>query len=139
VTRSEAEEILDLKGAYSAGDVRKAYRLRAAKYHPDKGGDPWTFRLVRDAHDLLTSPETSSDTTPHGPESTSQRTSQPPTKDLPPLLSEVLSALADEGATKGLESIIGDRAGPAQSVIRGFLAFFGPPTKTKKKRRKKRK
>lgn len=37
-------------------DIKKAFRTMAAAHHPDKGGDPEVFRVMREAHDVLSDP-----------------------------------------------------------------------------------
>ena len=37
----------------SPDDIKKAYRKLAMKHHPDKGGDPDTFKKISHAHDIL--------------------------------------------------------------------------------------
>lgn len=41
----------------SVADIRKAYRKMAKSAHPDAGGSPDRFALVKLAHDVLTDPE----------------------------------------------------------------------------------
>lgn len=41
----------------SAEDIRRSFRVLAKTAHPDAGGDPEAFRLLREAHDTLTDPE----------------------------------------------------------------------------------
>lgn len=37
--------------------IRKAFRKKALKEHPDKGGDPEKFKIITHAYDVLTNPE----------------------------------------------------------------------------------
>lgn len=54
-------QILGLQRDASSEDVRKAYRMYAAKFHPDKHeGDTFfeeRFKEVKDAYDILSDPE----------------------------------------------------------------------------------
>lgn len=41
----------------SAADIKKAYRKLAVIHHPDKGGDPDTFKEITRAYEVLSDPE----------------------------------------------------------------------------------
>ena len=45
--------VLGLKRSSSQEDIKKAFREKALKTHPDKGGDPADFRKVREAYECL--------------------------------------------------------------------------------------
>lgn len=50
--------ILGLKSTATPVEIKKAYRVLAQKYHPDKpGGDEDKFNLIRDAYEVLSNPE----------------------------------------------------------------------------------
>lgn len=51
--RQQALTCLGLATNSSEKDIRSAYRVLAAKYHPDKGGDIAQFIKVREAYELL--------------------------------------------------------------------------------------
>jgi len=36
-------------------EIREAYRQKAKKYHPDAGGEDWSFRIVVQAYEMLSS------------------------------------------------------------------------------------
>jgi DnaJ domain len=38
----------------SLREIRDAYHQKSLKYHPDKGGDEWAFRMVARAYEILT-------------------------------------------------------------------------------------
>merc|ERR1719159_2071492 len=41
----------------SDNDIKKAFRKLAIKHHPDKGGDPETFKEITRAHEVLSDPD----------------------------------------------------------------------------------
>lgn len=47
-------EILGLKIGASEDEIRKAYRLKSAKHHPDVGGDSEVFKKINDAYEYIT-------------------------------------------------------------------------------------
>ncbi|MCB1057261.1 MAG: PQQ-binding-like beta-propeller repeat protein [Acidimicrobiales bacterium] len=51
-------ERLGVDADASPDAIRKAYRVRAKDAHPDAGGDPDTFRALRQAFDVLSNPLT---------------------------------------------------------------------------------
>src|SRR5712692_7243360 len=54
-------EVLGVSRTATAGDIKKAYRKLARKYHPDVNPDDTTaeekFKDVREAYDVLSDPE----------------------------------------------------------------------------------
>jgi hypothetical protein len=55
---NEAYEVLHIKEGSSMNEIKKAYRLLALRYHPDKfDGDPALFLRVKEAYELLCSCE----------------------------------------------------------------------------------
>jgi len=38
-------------------DIKKAYRSKAMKHHPDRGGDEKVFKEINEAHDILSDPQ----------------------------------------------------------------------------------
>ena len=51
--RKAALAALGLDGGESAGELRKAYRAKAAKHHPDRGGDRAAYERVVAAYKTL--------------------------------------------------------------------------------------
>ncbi len=49
----EAFNLLAISGSSSAEEIRKAYREKCSKTHPDAGGDPADFKEVQEAYDLV--------------------------------------------------------------------------------------
>ena len=50
----DARKILGVSNDATPQEIRKAYREKAQKHHPDQGGDSWAFQQVKDAFDELT-------------------------------------------------------------------------------------
>ena len=46
--------ILGVSNGASLREIRDAYHQKSLKYHPDKGGDEWAFRMVVRAYEILT-------------------------------------------------------------------------------------
>ena len=49
-------KILGIEKGASREQIKKAFREKAAMYHPDKGGEQWAFEQVRIAYDQLLNP-----------------------------------------------------------------------------------
>jgi DnaJ family protein A protein 2 len=50
-------KVLGCKKEATQEELKKAYRKLAVKHHPDKGGDPETFKEISAAYDVLSDPE----------------------------------------------------------------------------------
>ena len=50
-------ETLDVKRSASESEIKKAFRKKAAEYHPDKGGDEAKFKEVNEAYQILSNKE----------------------------------------------------------------------------------
>merc|ERR1711998_16177 len=50
-------ELLGVEKDASESEIKKAYRKLAMKHHPDKGGDPDTFKKMTGAHTILSDSE----------------------------------------------------------------------------------
>ncbi|MCP4775856.1 MAG: J domain-containing protein [Planctomycetaceae bacterium] len=49
----DARKILGVSNEATPQEIRRAYREKAQKHHPDQGGDSWAFQQVQDAYDAL--------------------------------------------------------------------------------------
>jgi len=61
-------KLLEVDKDASNAEIKKAYRKLAVKHHPDKGGDPETFKEVTRAYEVLSDPEKRSKYDRHGEE-----------------------------------------------------------------------
>ncbi|KIZ04147.1 putative DnaJ proteinJ1 [Monoraphidium neglectum] len=50
-------KILGVSPTATPDEIKKAHRKLALKHHPDKGGDPDTFKEINEAHDVLKDPK----------------------------------------------------------------------------------
>jgi DnaJ-class molecular chaperone len=50
-------ETLGLEKGADDATIKKAYRKLVMKHHPDKGGDPETFKKIQHAYDILSEPD----------------------------------------------------------------------------------
>lgn len=50
-------ELLGVDKKATTEEIRKAFRKKALKEHPDKGGDPEKFKEVTAAYEVLSNPE----------------------------------------------------------------------------------
>ena len=50
---NDAVKILKIKDIYDVSEIKKKYKRESLRCHPDRGGDPKHFILVKDAYDLL--------------------------------------------------------------------------------------
>lgn len=53
MTYIEAYQILGIPQGSSMEQIKKAFRQQAKVCHPDIGGDPVRFRLIKEAYELL--------------------------------------------------------------------------------------
>ena len=56
VNNDEYYNILNVTKESTQNEIKKAYRKLALKHHPDKGGDPETFKKISIAYDTLSDP-----------------------------------------------------------------------------------
>lgn len=57
VDNEEYYKTLGVDKNATESQLKKAYRKLAVKHHPDKGGDPETFKAISAAYDILSDPE----------------------------------------------------------------------------------
>jgi len=50
-------DLLQVSRDVSEQDLKRAYRKRALRLHPDRGGDPEEFKCMKDAYDVLLDPK----------------------------------------------------------------------------------
>ncbi|KAF9218519.1 hypothetical protein BS17DRAFT_791248 [Gyrodon lividus] len=57
VRETKFYDLLEVSADASESDLKKAYRKKALRLHPDKGGDPELFKEVTHAYEVLADPE----------------------------------------------------------------------------------
>lgn len=57
VKETKYYDLLEVSPSASEADLKKAYRKKALRLHPDKGGDPELFKEVTHAYEILSDPE----------------------------------------------------------------------------------
>ncbi|KAH7889816.1 hypothetical protein F5I97DRAFT_1847565 [Phlebopus sp. FC_14] len=57
VKENKFYDLLEVPVDASESDLKKAYRKKALRLHPDKGGDPELFKEVTHAYEILSDPE----------------------------------------------------------------------------------
>ncbi|KIJ17275.1 hypothetical protein PAXINDRAFT_162188 [Paxillus involutus ATCC 200175] len=57
VRETKFYDLLEVSPDASESDLKKAYRKKALRLHPDKGGDPELFKEVTHAYEVLADPE----------------------------------------------------------------------------------
>jgi len=57
VRETKYYDILEVSPNASEADLKKAYRKKALRLHPDKGGDPEQFKEVTHAYEVLSDPD----------------------------------------------------------------------------------
>jgi len=57
VNTTKFYEVLEVPKSASQDDIRKSYRKKAVKLHPDKGGDPEQFKELSTAYETLSDPK----------------------------------------------------------------------------------
>ncbi|KAF9533333.1 hypothetical protein CPB83DRAFT_873448 [Crepidotus variabilis] len=57
VRETKYYDLLEVSPTASESDLKKAYRKKALRLHPDKGGDPELFKEVTHAYEVLSDPD----------------------------------------------------------------------------------
>ncbi|KIK63844.1 hypothetical protein GYMLUDRAFT_40926 [Collybiopsis luxurians FD-317 M1] len=57
VRETKFYDLLEVSPSASESELKKAYRKKALRLHPDKGGDPELFKEVTHAYEVLSDPE----------------------------------------------------------------------------------
>lgn len=57
VRETKYYDLLEVPSTASESDLKKAYRKKALRLHPDKGGDPELFKEVTHAYEVLSDPD----------------------------------------------------------------------------------
>lgn len=57
VNNKRLYELLGIESSATKADIKKAYHKMAMQHHPDKGGDPDTFKDIQSAFEVLSDPE----------------------------------------------------------------------------------
>lgn len=50
-------EVIGVESNASIDDIKKTYKKKVIKMHPDKGGDPEKFKEFQEAYEVLSNPE----------------------------------------------------------------------------------
>ena len=56
-SKTDLYDVLGITKDANPDEIKKAYRLKALKTHPDKGGDPEIFKAVSSAYAILSDPD----------------------------------------------------------------------------------
>jgi hypothetical protein len=72
-------DLLGVEPTATSADLQKAYKRKALRLHPDKGGNPEEFKRMKDAYDVLLNPEKRAAYDRYGPMIVSVLNGEPPT------------------------------------------------------------
>jgi hypothetical protein len=101
----DPHKILGIAPDASDEELKQAYRRKAAKYHPDVGGDAWAFQQVQQAYKTITNARIAKDDTAERKPTSSSNVDNPP-------------AATNASPHRGKQTTLN----PALESLRGFLA-----------------
>lgn len=114
----DAADVLGVSSGATLREVHDAYRSRVKKHHPDVGGDPWAFRAVAQAYEILTHARVNAKIAADWPITEPAATSQPrpkPSATVPPR--EPASAPSPDRESSWVRAGVADRVDHPSKVV----------------------
>jgi hypothetical protein len=68
----DPHKVLGVTEQATLQDIRDAYKQKAKRYHPDAGGEDWSFRILVQAYEMLSSARVARATRVHAPAQSQQ-------------------------------------------------------------------